>query len=186
MSTTHTTPLLTRLWHRLLRRIGASGLVGIVLLAAAAGLVAWTPGLLREAAALRETAQSRQTALLAAMQGREVPVSPQQQVQQFSASFPKRDQIPQDLKQLFAAARRNDVALNKGEYQFKGEPNSPFVTYAATFPVKQSYADIKKFTSDVLRSLPHAAMEELRLERSDAGATALDARIRITLIYRAS
>jgi hypothetical protein len=178
--------VLNRLWHRLLRRIGAQGLIGLVLLVAALVLIAWAPSLLREAAELRETAQARHTALLGAIRARDQQPSAQQQMQKFSASFPTRDRNAEDLREVFAAARRHEVALNKGEYQFNADPASPFVTYAATFPVREGYGDIKKFTSDVLRSLPHAAMEELRLERSDAGATVLDARIRITLIYRAS
>jgi len=177
---------LTRLWYRLLRRVGRQGLIGLALLIAALVFAAWTPRLLREAADLRETAQSRHSALLGALQARGRAPSAQEQMQRFSDNFPTREQTADDLKQIFAAARRNNVQLNKGEYQLIAEPNSPFVTYAATFPVKEGYGDIKKFTSDVLRTLPHTAMEELRLERSDAGAAVLDARIRINLIYRAS
>jgi hypothetical protein len=179
-------PTLSKFWRRLMRRVGAPGLAGLLLLGTALALVAWAPGLLREAAALRETAQSRQASLLAVVRGRDDPLSPQQRVREFSARFPTRDQMPQDLMQVFAAARRSAVELNKGEYQFKAEPNSPFVSYSATFPVKESYAGIKKFTSEVLRSLPHAAMEELRLERSSVGSESLDARIRITFVYRAT
>jgi hypothetical protein len=177
---------LTRLWHRLLRRLGALGLIGLALLAGALVLLAWTPRLLREAAEFSETAQTRQTALLGALRSHGQAPSTQQQLQQFSANFPTRDRNAEDLRQVFALARRHKVALNKGEYQLLAESNSPFVTFAVTFPVREGYADIKKFTSDVLRSLPHAAMEELRLERSDAGASVLDARIRINLFYRAS
>lgn len=177
---------LSRLWHRLLRRLGAPGLVGLLLLAGALALLGWTPRLLREAAELGDAAQARQAALLGTLQARGRAPSTQQQLLQFSAAFPTRDRNAEDLRQVFAAARRHNVALNKGEYQFQVEPNSPFVTFALTFPVREGYGDIKRFTSEVLRSLPHAAMEELRLERSDAGASVLDARIRINLFYRAS
>jgi hypothetical protein len=178
--------MLGRLWQRLLRRVGAAGLVGLALLLLAAALLAWTPGLLREAAELRETAQARQAAWFERTQHQPAPPSLQAQVDRFSARFPTRAQYAEDLKEVFAAARRHAVSLNKGEYQFVSEPNSPFQTCTATFPVRESYADIKQFTADVLRRLPHAAMDDLRLERSDAGADRLDARIRISLTYRAS
>jgi len=177
-------PVLMRWWQRLWRRVGPHGLIGLALLAAATGLLAWTPGLLREAAQLRETAQARQADGRGSV--RPLPPSTAQQLQRFSERFPRRQQNADDLKQVFAAAVRSGVSLVKGEYQFSAEPNSPFETCTATFPVRETYGDIKKFTSDVLRTLPHAAMEELRLERSDAGAAVLDARIRISLYYRAS
>ena len=45
---------------------------------------------------------------------------------------------------------------------------------------------IKDFVADALRALPHAALLELRLERTDAEASMLEARLRLTLTYRAN
>lgn len=176
---------LLRVWRRLLRRIGVPGVVGLALLVAAIALAAGTPALRQEARTLREFAAARDAALNEA--SRAPPqLSAEEQWRRFSAGFPTRERNAEDLKLVFAAARRNGVSLLKGEYRVVAEANSPFVTYALTLPVRESYGGIKKFTADVLRSLPHAEMDELRLERSDAGATTLDARIRISLIYRAS
>ena len=76
------------------------------------------------------------------------------------------------------------MQLNKGEYQLKREPNAPFVTYTATFPMRNDYATFKDFAAEVLRALPHVSMDELRMARNDAGATALDSVVRFTFVYR--
>jgi type II secretory pathway pseudopilin PulG len=175
-----------RLWQRLLRSLGVSGLIGIALLLLATALATWTPRLRQQAALVHETAQARQLAITQQRaQSAQVPPL-RQQLDLFALGFPQLSQNAGDLEKLFAVARQHRVELPKGEYKFSTEPNSPFVTYSATFPIKQGYGRIKEFAADVLRDLPHAAMDELRLERSDAGATTLDARIRITLTYRAS
>lgn len=181
------TGLLRITWERLLRRVGATGLIGVALLAVAVPLALWTPSLLHQTDALQQAAQARQAARRDNTP-REAPTppSPQAQLQEFSATFPTREHSADDLRQVFAAARRHNVALLKGEYRFVTDPNSPFVTYALTFPVHESYAAIKTFTADVLRALPHAQMDELRLERAEAGAALIDARIRFSLIYRSN
>jgi hypothetical protein len=174
-----------RLWQRSLRRLGVPGLVGLALLAAALALVASAPSLTHRAEVLDQVAQARD-AMLLATGGASAESSAQARWRQFSASFPARSQMAEDLRHVFAAAQRSDVSLVKGEYRIVTEANSPFVVYSMTFPVRESYTGIKRFTAEVLRSLPHAEMEELRLERGDAGAAALEARVRISLIYRAS
>lgn len=179
------TNLMQRVWQRLLRRVGLHGLVGVALLLAAAGLVVWTPRLHDNAARISEDARAKQHAADQAMLKRAELPSTRQLLLQFSTSFPRPSQNAADLKLVFAAAQRHHVELLKGEYQLNSEPNSPFLTYAVTLPVKEGYGEIKAFVADLLRSLPHAAMEELRLERTDIGATLLDARIRINLTYRA-
>ena len=176
----------SRLWYRLLRRIGMKGLLGLALLASACALAAWTPRLQRDAVDIRQAATVAQRSLAGAVDMRGRTPSTRQQLQEFAATMPPASQTAADLKVVFAAAQRHNVSLHKGEYQLKVEPNSPFVTYAATFPVKERYSSVKDFAADVLRTLPHAAMEDLRLERSDAGSPMLDARIRITFVYRAS
>lgn len=177
---------LLRQWQRLLRRLGTSGMVGLALLLIAGVLIAWTPSLLRDANDQRAVAEQRQraTAMLIRTRG-ELP-STRQQLIRFVASFPMIGQNAADLKVVFAAAERHRIALPKGEYVLNAEPHSTFVVYTATFPVAEGYGGIKEFAAEVLSTLPHSAMEDLRLERRDSLSTGLDARIRISLIYRGS
>jgi len=50
--------------------------------------------------------------------------------------------------------------------------------------VRTDYGAIKAFAADVLRALPNASMDELRMSRSDAGSTTIDSVLRFTFVYR--
>jgi hypothetical protein len=177
--------LLSRTWQRLLRRIGAQGLIGLALIAAALALGAWALSLNKLGEATQVSAEIRQRQTAQSSRERRQAVSPQESRRNFIDRFPPPSQNAADLAQVFAAAAHSNVSLSKGEYHQVIESQSPFVTYVATFPVKDSYPNVRDFATEVLRSLPHAALEELRLERSNSTATVLDARVRINLFYRA-
>ena len=171
-----------RAWYRLQRRVGRSGLIGLVMLAIAAALAIGGTRLQARAVQLAAPVASH-------AQPRAVPAvllaSPREQQARFVATLPSVNQNVVDLVQLFAAARRHRMTLFKGDYQVSAEPGSPLVSYTAIFATLQEYRVIKEFVADALRALPHAALQELRLERADAEASTLDARLRLTLIYRA-
>jgi hypothetical protein len=176
---------LSRLWQRLLRRIGIEGLIGLFLVSAAVGLVVWAMRLDRLAVQTLSQAESRQRAAGSESRNRSQAPSPQQSRREFIDRFPPPSQNAADLSRVFEAAAHSNLVLTKGEYHVVTESQSPFVTYVATFPVKDSYANVRDFATEVLRSLPHAALEEMRLERGNSTATVLDARVRINLFYRA-
>ena len=102
----------------------------------------------------------------------------------YVSTFPQAEQMPDDLGAIYASAERHKVALVRGDYQLKAERDSPFVSYIATFPVHSEYAAVKAFAADVLQTLPHASLDELKLSRDGAETGALDAVVRITLTYR--
>lgn len=179
-------PTFQHWWRVLLGRVGVQGLVGAALLVAALVLALWTPELMHKEQRLREAVHQLAVSHPETHVLRAGPEATLEQLQQFANSFPTRERNGEDLKLVFAAAKRNKVALPKGEYQVVTESNSPFVAYALTFPIREGYGDIKKFTADVMRTIPNAEIGELRLERGEALGNVLDARIRISLIYRAS
>ena len=174
------------LWWRTTRRIGATGVVGLALLLLAVAFGASIPGLARRSDELRATLVSRAEEI--ARRGPSVRrgVTGGERVGEFVNAFPLLSHSAEDLEQVFAAAQRYGVDLPKGEYLLKAEPNSPLVSFTATFPVRSEYGAIKTFTADVLTTLPHVSMDELRMARSDAGAGVLDAVIRFTFVYRGS
>jgi len=175
---------LTRIWLKLVRRIGHSGIAGAIALLAAVALAATLPRLQRET---RETVASSAARALAAQQralARPVSLTPADAARGYVAGFPALSQNAADLAQVFSAAEGRHVQLVKGEYRLKVEPNAPFVVYTATFPVHGEYDALKGFSADVLNALPHVAMDELHLSRDNAGSTALDAVVRFTFYYR--
>ena len=178
--------LLWRLWHRGVRRLGVYGMVAIVLaLPMLAGVTAWTSQLTRQTAELHAAAVLRKAALAAGVvvEPARAPTS-NEQLTAFVATFPRLDQNAADLERIFGTAADHNIQLLKGEYQLKAEPNATFLAYTVTLPVRDRYGAIKDFIADVMKTLPHASLDELRVTRDDADTATLDAVVRFTLIYR--
>lgn len=171
-------------WHRTLRDAGPLGITGVALLLAALLLASAIPSLQRQGQALRLAVAAKSTTPMpgAVRVARRVPVG--EQVVEFVAAFPLLSQSPGDLDEVFQSARRHNVQLPRGEYQLKQDASAPLVIYTATFAVRTSYGAIKDFTADVLAALPHASMDELRMNRGASGSTELESVIRFSFVYR--
>ncbi len=172
-------------WQRTQRRLGWMGLLGGALLLAAAAVAAALPGLDAESESLarrldREHGQARP--LLHAPAA--LTPDRQQVLADFGARLPALADNAADLEKLFGLAQAHKLELFKGDYQLAAAARAPVQTYSVTLPVHQSYAVLKRFSAEVLRALPHAMLDELRMERHDAGSTEVDARVRFTLIYK--
>jgi hypothetical protein len=171
------------LWHRLQRSVGGWRLLALALLLLALLLGFWVLQLDSQTDALRATIRDRRAAQPAqAAPTRRVPLA--EQVEDFVAAFPPLQESAADLEQVFQSARKHNLQLPRGEYKFKQEANEPLASYTATFPVKADYAALRDFSADVLGALPNASMEELRMARSSADSTLLEAVVRFTLVYR--
>lgn len=157
--------------------------MALVLLVLVAVLAATTPRLNHALQQADVDVKARTATLLIRVPSLHPP-SGDEQLVGFVGTFPQAEQMPDDLGQIYACAERHKVALLRGDYQFKSERDSPFVSYIATFPVHTEYAAVKAFAADVLQSLPHASLDELKLSRDGAESGALDAVVRITLTYR--
>ncbi|MGZ5157074.1 MAG: hypothetical protein ACXWJA_11680 [Caldimonas sp.] len=178
------TPALLRLWRRAVRNIGYSGPVALLLLLIAAAVAASMPRLDRELKRTQADVAERSASLRARGAVRLREPSDDERLVQYIEAFPLPEQMAADLGEIYASAERHHVALLKGEYQLKSEPNSPFVAYVVTLPVHAEYGLVKAFASKVLQELPHASLDELRLSRDTADVELLDAVVRFTLVYR--
>jgi hypothetical protein len=175
---------LQRAWQRALRRLGPAGLIGVALLLPALVIALAMPRLDQRADELRSALAAKADTMIRMAPPTRRDISTGEQVLEYVAGFPPLTQSSADLDKVFETAKRRNLALPKGEYQLKAEPNSPLVTYTATFPVRNEYAALKDFTADVLTALPHASMDELRMTRPDAASGVLDAVVRFTFVYR--
>lgn len=177
--------VLLGLWHRSLRFAGPSGITGVTLLMAASLIGASIPHFQKQGEALSIEVAARSISTPASGSLNEVRrLSVDQQVGEFVSAFPLLSQNPSDLEEVFSIAKRHNVKLLRGEYQLKQEAKAPLVTYTATFPLRSDYGSIRDFTADVLRALPNASMDELRMSRSAAGGTVLESVIRLSFVYR--
>jgi hypothetical protein len=179
------TPWLLRAWRRTIRSTGYAGPATLALLLLAAALAAVVPPLNRELQRKATEVEHRKMTLRARAAESLSPATPDDRMLSYVEAFPLPDQIPTDLGEIYASAERHNVMLVKGEYQLKADRDSPFVSYLAIFPVRSDYGSVKAFASDVMQSLPHASLDELRLSREGAQAETLEAVVRFNLVYRA-
>jgi hypothetical protein len=175
---------LERAWRRTLRRIGRPGLLALALLVPALAMALWLPRLHRQADSLRATLATQVDAAARPADPVVRRLSSGERATQFMAAVPPLSQSASDLSEVFAIAKRRNLALPKGDYVLKPEPNTALVAYSVSLPVRNDYSALKGFAADVLEALPHASMDELHMARSDAGTAVLDAVIRFTFLYR--
>ena len=176
--------LARRLWRRSTRRLGHAGMAAAIAVLAAATLAALLPVIARRAHAATYALHVAQR--LAAVRGPAAAAAPTQAqlLQEFVDGFPSVDRNAADIAEVFAAADAHHLALPKGEYKLDADPSGSIVSYSATFPVRGDYVTLKDFCADVLSTLPHASMDELRIARDNAGSPSLDAVVRFTFFYR--
>ena len=177
-------PHARRLWLRVHRMLGWPGVVGAMLVLGAGLLLAVLTPLQHDADALHMSLSQQRDAL----RKRAPPAAPQdaaaERARRYVESFPPPSQRADDVEQLFKSAQSAGVELPKGNFAPKTEQGSPFTVYTVTLPLRARYPALKVFVADVLESLPHASLEELRMTRADAGSGQLESVVRLALYYR--
>jgi len=103
---------------------------------------------------------------------------------QFRAWFPTPEHNVEDLRTLFHIARDQHIVLARGEYSAARRKDARLATYDVVLPLRSNYAGVRGFVAAAMNELPHASLEELRMERSAAGGDAVEARVHFTLYYR--
>jgi hypothetical protein len=176
---------LHRLGHWVQLRLGAAGVLGIGLLVAAAVALAFATS------AHRETEQlSSRTEQMRAQFAKTGPTpiedhSPAEQLARFQQWFPLAEQSSADLRVIFTAAQSAHVELARGEYSLRPiDGSGGLERFDVILPVKEHYMPVKTFVAEVLNKLPHASLDELRVERPGAAAEQLESRVHFTLFYR--
>jgi hypothetical protein len=167
--------------ERLLRRLGAAGVLGAGVLLGCAGF--YVNGL----APAEEQARAQRVALQA-LSSREAqqPVSTggrEAELQRFYGLFPAATQLTDEVERLHVLARRAGLDLARGEYRLE-RPEAGLWAYRITLPVRGGYAQLRHFLSAVLSEMPTASVDALRFERTKAADTQLEAQVRLTLHAR--
>ncbi len=175
------------IWRRMFRRIGLLGVVAGMFTGGAMVLGTWALLLDVQGVALRTQRQVQTASDPASHPG--VPIkrlSVGQHIDEFVSTFPPLSRNTADLSEVFKSAKRRNIPLPRGDYQLKNDINAALVVVTATFPMTAAYGPTKEFAADVLRALPHASMDELRMTRSAANLDALETSIRFSFVYRKS
>jgi len=177
---------LHRLGHWAQLRLGAAGVLGAALLLAAGVALVFAVLANRETEWL--SSRTEQTRARAAQMGAPRPEernTPAEQLARFQQWFPVADQSAADLRVIFAAAQSAHVELVRGEYSLHPiDGSGGLERFDVVFPVKEHYAPVRTFVAEVLNKLPHASLDELRVERPGSAAEQLESRVHFTLFYR--
>jgi hypothetical protein len=161
------------------RRLGWAGIVAIVFTAAAASLWFSSLRVQHNAQAMVQSHALRPVNVI--VKASSPALEPWQQL---ASELPAFSRNAGDLKLIFGLAKRHHMSLDKGDYQFIHDPQLHLTSFGALFPMRDNYANVKGFVADVLQALPHAALEELAFDRGDASSAQLDARVRLTVLYK--
>jgi len=109
------------------------------------------------------------------------PPGSDENLAQFYATLGDARGVDRQLKAVFALAARHGLTLEQGEYRATRDRNARLVAYQVNLPVKGSYGAIWGFAMDVLRAIPHAALDDVAFRRDTVGEAGVDARLRLTL-----
>jgi hypothetical protein len=160
-----------------LRRLGATTLVGIAAVVAAATV--YLSNNLPQGAAV--TALRVQLLKLTPM-GKGAPVGAP--VGATLASLPARADAPEVVAKILEEAKAAGVELPRGQYEFVPPRDGVAARYRMTFPVHATYPQIREFIDRTLVALPAVAVEGLRIERKSVGEDAVDAELKLAAYVR--
>lgn len=164
-----------------LRRLGATGVIGLGVLLACAGF--WLSALQpieAELAAQRlalERLRTRSPYQPVSAGGRE------DELRRFQNLFPSAAGLTDELERLHRLARRSGLDLAQGEYRLE-QRTAGLWSYRVTLPVRGSYPQLRTFVAAVLKDMPVTSIDALRFERKKALDRELDAQIRLTVHVR--
>jgi hypothetical protein len=167
--------------ERLLRRLGAAGILGLGVLLACAGFYASALAPLEKEAAAQRLALER---LKARTPHRPVASGGRaDELRRFYSLFPAADELTDELERLHALARRSGLDLAQGEYRLERRASGLWA-YRVTLPARGGYGQFRDFVGSVLKNMPIASLDALRFERKKAAETQLEGQLRLTLYAR--
>ncbi|MGH8263404.1 MAG: type 4a pilus biogenesis protein PilO [Steroidobacteraceae bacterium] len=179
------TRVITYLSHQA-HYVGRAGIIGVALLifSLICFLSANSPlhGQLTQLRADLASAQQTQTARSRAG----LDLTPRVQLQTLIAKLPARAELPAITERIIAQADSAGLALERGSYGVDVVQSGAIARARIVFPVHGSYPNIRSFVDGTLSAVPGAAVDGLRLERKEIGASEVDAEVRFAVYLRNS
>jgi hypothetical protein len=177
--------LVLTLRYALARRIGWTGMAGILLIGLALFVaLVLAPLWKRSAGEIKlQTGAALLDLTRARLEHRILPKT-SEQLDRFTAAFPPISRNASDLRRLVEQAQLANFDLVKGEYHISESEGTGFVGYEVVLPVTASYGTVRRFIAGVLNAIPNASLAELHIQRAAVNNTVQDARIHFTFVYR--
>jgi uncharacterized protein HemX len=163
------------------RRLGAGGLLGLVLLALALGAYLM---LVRPLHAQMNAQQQRIEQLRVAAQT--VTATPTTTATDPLAALPPDSSAAATLGELEQLARAHDFELTRGQYSVAavntgGADAARLARWQMVFLVKANYPELHAFVAAALERLPNLTLDEVKLKRERIEDTALQTELRFSL-----
>lgn len=91
-----------------------------------------------------------------------------------------------DLDKLFKLAKSKGVQI--GTVEYRQSPNPALQALVRTLDIRmvEDYPRLKGFVAELLSSMPHVSLQEIRVERKDSSATHGQVLLKLSFVYRAS
>ncbi|HTN94273.1 MAG TPA: type 4a pilus biogenesis protein PilO [Gallionella sp.] len=165
------------------KRLGMSGLAGMVLVALSLGIILGftLPAETRLKDITSEVAELQRLQKAALSN----PVAPARSVESdlvaFYKSLPPERNVTKLLDEIYKSANSASLRLNQGEYKYTREKAGRLENYQLILPVKGSYVQVRKFIAKVLNGLPAAALNGVSFKRETIGTSDLEAKIQFTI-----
>jgi len=109
-------------------------------------------------------------------------LSPSAQLAAFYRRFPGQDSTSDLVAKLYAAAERQNLLLEQGNYRLlESGPDAHLARYEIALPIKGDYVSLRTFIAQVLEELPTLSLDAISLSRAGADAPVVNAELRFTL-----
>jgi|GEM_PF-2093491 len=97
--------------------------------------------------------------------------------------FPPSSDYTADLAQIFDIAKSQGIVLASGDYRDADPTALGLDTRLVDLRINENYGTLKEFLASVLNAMPHAAVQELRIERKDGAAVKHQVFLKLALVY---
>lgn len=171
-----------------LKSLGWPGWAGAGLMVFAALFHAWLimPSSARLEQVQQETGAASEALRKMVQQGIAGGNDQESRLAAFYRFFPARAAAPDWLARIYAAAARQSISLEQGEYKLLGSKGERLVVYQINLPIRGSDRQIRNFVAKVLNQVPVAALEDISFQRQAIGSPEVQAKVRLLLYLRAS
>ncbi|MDO8777735.1 MAG: hypothetical protein Q7K57_55270 [Burkholderiaceae bacterium] len=99
------------------------------------------------------------------------------------AVLPNPSDYTADLARIFDIAKSQGIVLASGDYRDADRVALPVDVRVVDLRFNESYTKLKEFLAAVLNTMPHSAVQEVRIERKDSVAARHQVLLKLALVY---
>lgn len=175
----------TLIWQgrRIVRRIGAAGMIGLACFLAAWALfmVETLPARSLLAEQTRHLGELRTRATDQASRTVRVDPTPRP-----LAELPPTSEAAEQIGTLERLARAHGISLVRGQYSATPQPGTSYTRWQIILPVESSYPALHAWLATLLERMPNLVLDELKLKRERIESASLQAEVRLSLYAEGS